>query len=220
MHTRMQPSTFPFRSRYTSIRSALFLKNSSIQYSIHLQIKLNSWMVRKFCRTLRLSDQFWPHWFVGLARWFHLFPDHTHEVTMQKYAPVYRSLMAKSCSKRMKRFKGGVWLGDCLLLPFGQWINPWTKREVYVGFLSFEDLVSLELLRIVEPTGSQANRALKMLDSAWLLACSRRNKHPQKPFSPTSTKKHKEMRTTWPRERMPWWKSWRSTRPRWVFQVF
>ena len=37
-------------------------------------------------------------------------------------------------------------------------------------------------------------------------SCSRRNKHHQNPFH-QHPKKNKEMRTTWPRERMPWWKS-------------
>lgn len=116
-----------------------------------MRTKLNSWMVRKFFRALRLNDQVWPGWFVGLARRFHPFPDRKHQVTMQKYAPVYRFLMAKSLLKRINRFKGGVWwviVWFCRW-PSNEWINPWTSQEgqVYlVSFLSFEPLVSLELL--------------------------------------------------------------------------
>ena len=146
---------------------------------------------------------------------------------MQKYAPVYRFLMAKSLSKRMKRFKGAVWLGDYLILPFGRAMNQSLDRpnEKCILWVSCH-LKTLYLLNccLVEPTGSQANRAsshvvnfvcirsdltqfnflilslslnvsillqishnfymwhLKMLDSAWLFVCSRRNIHAQKPF--------------------------------------
>ena len=135
---------------------------------------------------------------------------------------------------------GGVVVWVCRR-PSNEWINPWMNQK---GFLSFEPLVSLELLLswVNNRVPGQSDIITFLLYSIRFdsVEFSRSLPIPQcfhpSIFSPLLNvapedtedvgfasvlrilyvqrpKKIKETRTTWPRERMPWWKSWRSTRP-------